>query len=214
MRRSWIYATCYKRVSPPAIVKLKECWLLNILQRPLPYALRLDHRSAETISLAVIHCTELPDLAMARVWGEKQIYPEHRTGNSGHIYIDRDGSIEQWVPFDRIAHHVRGYNHQSIGIELINQGRYPDWFDSRHQQMSEAYPDAQIEALAALLNYCAGLHPGISKISGHEDLDQEILPAENDPGITIRRKLDPGPLFPWSKLLQKISLTKSDAKKL
>ncbi|MCK5307450.1 MAG: N-acetylmuramoyl-L-alanine amidase, partial [Zetaproteobacteria bacterium] len=103
---------------------------LEIRQNPLSYTRRLENRDTNSIKLVVIHCTELPDLAMARVWGEKEIHPESHTGNSGHFYIDRDGSVEQWVPLDRIAHHVRGHNPLSIGIELINNGRYPDWFHS------------------------------------------------------------------------------------
>ena len=97
----------------------------------------------------VIHCTELPDLATARVFGERMLYPESGTGNSGHYYIDRDGSIVEYVDIGRVAHHIRGYNPRSIGIELVNTGRYPDWLDSRHQAMDENYTEAQIEALIA-----------------------------------------------------------------
>lgn len=167
---------------------------------------RLESRSLESIELVVIHCTELPDLTMARVWGEKQIYPEAQTGNSGHFYIDRDGSIEQWVPLNRIAHHVRGFNPKSAGIELVNNGRYPDWFQSRQQQMTEAYANAQITALAELLNHLTALLPALSKISAHEDLDSGLLRSEDNPDILIRRKLDPGPLFPWANLMERISL--------
>ena len=71
----------------------------------------------------VIHCTELPDLGMARGFGEKVMHKNSHTGNSGHFYIDRDGSIEEWVPVNRVAHHVRGFNSKSIGIELVNNGR-------------------------------------------------------------------------------------------
>ena len=83
------------------------------------------------ISLVVIHCTELPDLPMARSYAERIHYPTSATGNCGHFYVDRDGAVEQWVPLDRTAHHVRGFNRQSVGIELVNSGRYPDWLDSR-----------------------------------------------------------------------------------
>lgn len=143
---------------------------------------------------------------MARLWGEKQIYPEHQTGNSGHFYIDRDGSIEQWVPLNRVAHHVRGFNPQSVGIELVNNGRYPDWFHCGQQLMTEPYPDRQITALADLLNHLTALLPGLSKITAHEDLDTRLLPSEDKPDTLIRRKLDPGPLFPWVTLMDRVSL--------
>src|SRR5690349_2752205 len=116
--------------------------------RPLPYADRLAPRAPADIDLVVVHCTELPDLAMAREYGERVHY-DAGTGNSGHLYIDRDGRVERWVPYDRVAHHCRGYNPRSIGIELVNTGRWPDWFDSRRQAMTEPYPEAQIDALIA-----------------------------------------------------------------
>ena len=183
-----------------------------ITQRPLTYVQSLEGRSTDSISLAVIHCTELPDLAMARIWGEKEIHPESHTGNSGHFYIDRDGSIEQWVPIDRIAHHVRGFNPPSIGIELVNNGRYPDWFHSGHQQMREPYPESQVVALCDLLNHLADQLPGLSDVTAHEDLDTGLLPSQDNPDIMIRRKIDPGPLFPWSLLMDNISLGRLVAK--
>ena len=179
---------------------------LKIRQDPLPYSQRLDSRCTDYISLVVIHCTELPDMAMARVYGEKVLYPEKQTGNSGHFYVNRDGSIEQWVPLGRVAHHVRGFNPQSIGIELVNSGRYPDWFHASHQVMSEPYPDLQIKALVALLNHLQTELSSLKKVAGHEDLDSGMIPSEDKPDIMIRRKLDPGLLFPWSGLMKRISL--------
>jgi len=179
---------------------------LEIRQDYLPYAERLESRGTDTIRLVVIHCTELPDLAMARVWGEKVLYPEKQTGNSGHFYVDRDGHIDQWVALARVAHHVRGFNQQSIGIELINNGRYPDWFHCGRQHMSEPYPEQQIEALVKLVNHlCEQLH-GLVSVAGHADLDFSMIPSENVPGTMIRRKLDPGPLFPWAAFSKRIPL--------
>ena len=167
---------------------------------------RLESRRLADIRLVVIHCTELPDLAMARIWGEKLLHPQSRTGNSGHFYIDRDGRIEQWVPLDRVAHHVRGFNPNSIGIELVNTGRYPDWFNSDHQQLTEPYPDTQVQALLALLSQLQEQLPGLESITGHSELDTEMLPSEDRPDIKIRRKIDPGPLFPWAVIMEGVSL--------
>ena len=178
-----------------------------IYQQPLSYAGQLESRSTDCINLLVVHCTELPDLATARVWGEKVIYADSKTGNSGHFYIDRDGRIEQWVPLDRVAHHTRGFNPKSIGVELVNNGRYPNWYQSDHQEMSEPYPDVQIEAMATLLNDLTAQLPGLTRIAGHEDLDTDLQPALDNPGKMIRRKMDPGPLFPWQDLLSETLLT-------
>jgi len=179
---------------------------LEILPRPLPYIERLESRSTNSINLVVIHCTELPDLAAARSWGEKEIHPASRTGNCGHFYIDRDGGIEEWVPASRVAHHTRGHNAKSIGVELVNSGRYPDWFHSGHQKMTETYPSVQIKSLVVLLNDLTVKLPGLAQITGHEDLDTALIPADNNPDIMIRRKLDPGPRFPWHEVLSGIPL--------
>lgn len=180
----------------------------NIQHRPLSYIKRLDSRSADNISLVVIHCTELPDLATARIWGERVIHTQSQTGNSGHFYIDRDGSTQAWVPIDRVAHHVRGNNERSIGIELVNTGRYPDWFKSGHQEMSEPYPAVQVDALIKLLDHLVSTLPGLDSIAGHEDLDTDWIPSEDKPDIMVKRKLDPGPHFPWSAIMDKTQLNR------
>ena len=174
--------------------------------RWLPYVAKLARRDAADIELVVIHCTELPDLATAREYGERIHYDESGTGNSGHYYVDRDGTVEEWVPPDRVAHHCRGHNERSIGIELVNRGRYPAWFDSRHQDMNEAYPAAQVAALVALLRALAQRLPALARIAGHEDLDRDEVEASDDPRRRVRRKRDPGPRFPWAEVLGAVAL--------
>ncbi len=174
---------------------------LPLNQRWLSYNEQLDRRDLNDIELVVIHATELPDLAMAREYGERVHYPDSGTGNSGHFYIDRDGSIEQWVALDRVAHHVADHNVNSIGIELVNIGRYPAWFDSRHQDWPEADSEDQILALIQLLNRLTVTLPSLKSIAGHDQLDQRRIPASDDPTIQVQRKLDPGPDFPWDRIL-------------
>ena len=178
---------------------------------PLPYADALAARPSGEIDLVVIHCTELPDLAMARDYGERVLYPASGTGNSGHYYIDRDGGIVEYVDPARIAHHTRGYNPRSIGIELVNIGRYPHWLDSRHQAMDEAYTEDQIEALVALLRDLHARIPSLALIAGHEDLDLDEVEASDDPELKVRRKRDPGPRFPWQRLLAAVPLERIGA---
>lgn len=168
---------------------------------PLPYEARLDSRPAGAIRGVVIHCTETPDLASARRIGEQARYPSG-TGNSGHFYIDLDGRIVQYVAIERVAHHVRGHNADSIGIELVNLGRYPLWLHAGHQAMDTPYTEAQIVALRALLGELERRLPDLEWIAGHEDLDREQVPAEDDPGRNVPRKRDPGPMFPWTTVLE------------
>jgi N-acetylmuramoyl-L-alanine amidase len=173
---------------------------------PLPYAASLATRSPDAIDLVVIHCTELPDLATARAFGERVLYAESGTGNSGHYYIDRDGCIVEYVDPGHVAHHTRGYNLRSVGIELVNSGRYPDWLDSRRQAMDEAYADAQVDALVRLIRDLCERIPSLHHIAGHEDLDLDEVEASDDPEVKVRRKRDPGPRFPWDRVMAGIPL--------
>lgn len=168
---------------------------------PLPYEDRLEQRPDAQVDLVVIHCTELPDLALAREYGERALY-DSGAGNSGHYYVDRDGSVHLFVHPGRIANHCRGYNQRSIGIELVNIGRYPDWLDSRRQDMTEAYPEAQVHALVALLASLRRSLTSLRWIAGHEDLDTAMVSASDDGALQVPRKRDPGPLFPWPEVLE------------
>jgi N-acetylmuramoyl-L-alanine amidase len=174
---------------------------MNIVDELLPYCQRLQKRDRESINLVVIHCTELPDIKMAREYGERIIYADRGTGVSGHYYIDRDGAIVRYVPEDRIANHVIGHNEHSIGIELVNSGRYPKWFHSTSQFPNEPYRPEQIDSLKELLKDLRERNPNLKNIAGHSDLDITMMPAEDDPNIMIRRKIDPGPQFPWDEIL-------------
>ena len=176
----------------------------------LPYEERLDTRALGAVRGVVIHCTETPDLALARELGERVLYPSG-TGNSGHYYIDRDGRVLQFVAPTRVAHHVRGRNDETIGIELVNRGRWPRWLDADHQAMDEPYSEAQIVALIGLLERLRAELPQLQWIAGHEELDRERTPASDDPARQVARKRDPGPQFPWQRVLQAVPLQRLDA---
>ncbi len=178
---------------------------LRIRDQPLPYVAKLQARDVADVDLMVIHCTELPDLATARSYGKRSVHPSG-TGNSGHYYIDRDGSVFRYVPDARVAHHVRGHNEHSLGIELVNMGRWPDWLDSRKQAMTELYPDAQIDALITLIAHLRTGLPNLRHIAGHEDLDTAMVAASDDTSRQVHRKLDPGPLFPWPCVMAECGL--------
>ena len=179
-----------------------------VLIDPLPYERQLETRPLSQVDLVVVHCTEVPTLELSREFGERVLYTGSGTGNSGHYYIDRDGSVVLYVRPERIANHVRGYNPRSVGIELVNTGRYPHWRDSKHQAMDEPYPDAQIEALIGLLQQLQSQLPALRYIAGHEDLDTEQETAVDDPTVLVPRKRDPGPLFPWARVMESIRLTR------
>ncbi len=177
----------------------------KFLDSLLPYNHKLEKRNTKKIELLVIHCTELPNIETAREYGEKVHY-QSGTGNSGHYYISKQGDTYQWVENNRIAHHVKDHNNNSIGIELDNLGRYPHWHKTNAQVMYDKYPAAQIDSLIVLITKLQKQLPNLKYVTGHEDLDTRLIISENDPEVYIRRKMDPGKLFPWAQVMQKITL--------
>lgn len=175
---------------------------------PLPYEAKLNHRELSAIDLVVIHCTELPDMAMTREFGERVHYPEKGTGHSGHYYITEAGAVYRFVAPERVANHTKGWNTRSIGIEMFNVGRYPHWGDSRHQAFTVAYTKEQIQSLLLLLRKLRHDIPSLHYIAGHEDLDTRLEPASDDPKTMLRRRQDPGPLFPWNEIVPAAGLAR------
>jgi len=108
---------------------------------------------------------------------------------SAHLLIRRDGSLLQFVPFNRRAWHAgassfRGRdccNDYSIGIELEGEDHSP-------------YSDAQYAQLPLILQALQRCYPalGARRIVGHCDIA---------PG----RKVDPGPAFDWLRLYDALS---------
>jgi len=145
-------------------------------------------------SLLVIHCISLPE----GVYGGRQIEQlftgcldchEHESFSdlqglevSAHCVIRRNGSIEQYVSFDKRAWHagassfenIANCNDYSIGIELEGTDH-------------SSYEKAQYLALATLTKSIKKYYPAITqhRITGHSDIA---------PG----RKKDPGDLFDWA----------------
>lgn len=178
---------------------------ITVLSQPLPYQHKLQSRDMADVDTIVIHCTELPTMKLSREYGER-IHYASGTGNSGHYYVDKAGRLYQYVSDDKIAHHTRGYNERSIGIEMVNNGRYPHWFHVDSQQLSDPYPSNQVDSMINLVNQLKAQYPNIQFIGGHQDLDSSMMAAENDRRIQIRRKVDPGPLFPWPRVVEQTGL--------
>jgi AmpD protein len=100
---------------------------------------------------------------------------------SAHLLIRRDGSVVQYVPFDRKAWHAgrslfegrAECNEYSIGIELEGTDDQP-------------FTPAQYETLGGVTAVLLQVYPRLTpqRITGHSDIA---------PG----RKTDPGPCFDW-----------------
>ena len=100
---------------------------------------------------------------------------------SAHLYIKRDGTIIQFVPFNKCAWHAgesifkgrKNCNEFSIGIEI--QGK-----------VDEEYTREQYENLKKIVD-ALKIFFQIDDVVAHSEISPE-------------RKKDPGPLFDWSKL--------------
>jgi N-acetyl-anhydromuramyl-L-alanine amidase AmpD len=131
---------------------------------------------------------------------------------SAHYVIGKDGSIVQMVSLDRAAWHAGqsslpgcrgGVNPCSIGIEIVNWGtltKRGDMFLTHSGRRYKGAPpilargtywepftDAQYESLLNLTKHLLSNYPGITHITGHEDIA---------PG----RKNDPGGAFDWDRI--------------
>lgn len=170
---------------------VKDGWLRGCERRLSP---NCDERPpGTTIDLLVIHGISLPpaqfggphviDLFQNRL--DTSAHPYFATLDglrvSSHVLMRRDGSVVQFVPFDRRAWHAgvsrfdgrERCNDFSIGIELEGADDI-------------AYTAAQYAGLASLASALMSTYPAITarRITGHSDIA---------PG----RKTDPGPAFDW-----------------
>jgi N-acetylmuramoyl-L-alanine amidase len=108
---------------------------------------------------------------------------------SAHYLVEEDGRIFTLVAEERRAWHAgvsfwkgeRDINGCSIGIEIVNPG---------HEFGYRAFPDAQIEAVIAL----------VGDIRTRWTIDDARIVGHAD--VAPGRKEDPGELFPWKRLAQ------------
>ena len=108
---------------------------------------------------------------------------------SSHVYIRRDGSLIQFVPFSRRAWHAgascyrdrEDCNDYSIGIELEGEDETP-------------YTDRQYEVLVKTVSALQATYTNLCarRIAGHCDVAPD-------------RKSDPGPAFDWLRLYDGLS---------
>ncbi len=170
---------------------IENGWVATACRRP---SANCDERPVDAaIELLVIHGISLPPGEFGEGWIEdlfcNQLDPAahpsfgeiYELRVSAHVLIRRDGSVIQFVPFERRAWHAgessfegrERCNDFSIGIELEGTD-------------DVSYDPAQYRVLVRLVRLLMSVYPGITpqRIVGHCDVA---------PG----RKTDPGPSFDW-----------------
>tara|TARA_Y100000591_G_scaffold69679_1_gene57803 strand:+ start:105 stop:656 length:552 start_codon:yes stop_codon:yes gene_type:complete len=155
-----------------------------------------DRPSGIEIDSVIIHCISLPEgkynnLNVENLFQNKLDYTQDDSFQdlkslrvSSHLYIKRDGSIIQFVPFDKRAWHAgkssyktrESFNDFSIGIEI--EGTVNSHFENN-----------QYKALKDVISLLMTCYPNITRenILGHSDIAPD-------------RKTDPGSFFDWQKI--------------
>jgi len=179
--------------------KLPLTWLDDAICLPSP---NFNDRPNNEISLIVIHCISLPPgkfgtKKVQEFFCNKLNQNEHpyfaKIANlkvSAHFFIERSGSLTQFVSCDKRAWHAgisnfngrNNCNDFSIGIEL--EGTDCQKFD-----------EPQYQTLANLVQILRKHYPAIksANICAHSD-------------IAKGRKTDPGAYFDWRKLAKMANL--------
>lgn len=115
-----------------------------------------------SVDYLVVHCSATK---ITQDIGKQEIDKWHRQrkmfGIGYHYVIRRDGSLEEGREHTVMGAHVRGHNHNSIGICLIGG------IDEKGKP-EQNYESAQYAALKALLKYLKEHHPEADVI-GHRD---------------------------------------------
>lgn len=158
-----------------------------------------DERPNDEISLIVVHCISLPAGHFGNCYVEQLFcncldvnqHPDFGDlkdlAVSSHLFIRRDGSLWQFVPFDKRAWHAGessfegrdNCNDFSVGIEL----------EGTDQSGFREVQYTSLITVCRTLIETFGIPP--RNIVGHSDIA---------PG----RKTDPGPGFDWRRLRQAI----------
>src|SRR5574343_642226 len=157
-----------------------EDHLLHIDGNPVSFKRSPNVGGEITPEILVIHYTGDNSLQGALSW---LCAPQAQV--SAHLVVAKTGVVWQLLPFNVRGWHAgrsswngRGdCNSWSIGIENVGLG--------------DEWPEAQIQANIDVLIALFRAYPGIDEAVGHEDVA---------PG----RKVDPGPRYPWDRVIDGI----------
>lgn len=187
------------------VMQVYEHWLSHTRRCQSPfYNARPDEQA---ISLLVVHCISLPrghyrngmiDKLFTGTLAQglhKELDEVAQLHVSAHLFIDRQGQVTQYVPFNQRAWHAgvsqyagqENCNDFSIGIEL-------EGTDESH------YTQAQYQQLAAVTQVLLACYPNLTKqrITAHSSIA---------PG----RKTDPGIGFDWDYYWQLLNSSKNES---
>jgi N-acetylmuramoyl-L-alanine amidase len=154
----------------------------SLVDAVLPSPNHGERRGFRRPEYVILHYTGMPSSEAAIA-----LLCDPKAEVSSHYIIEEAGRVVQLVPESRRAWHagrsswrgVADMNSASIGLEICNAG---------HDGGLPAYPDAQIQSVAALCR----------DIGLRHSVPPERFLAHSD--IAPSRKRDPGENFPWREL--------------
>ena len=95
-----------------------------------------------------------------------------------HYLIDRDGTVAEGRPIEKVGAHVKGHNTGSVGVCLIG-GRWPHGpWGLATDDFADHFTPEQDAALRSLITDLCERYPAIQHIKGHNDYtDQKGCPC-------------------------------------
>lgn len=144
---------------------------------------RIEHGVRGTTEYVVIHDTESDNLDGV----ERYFSTSSPDAVGAHVGIGPGGETRQWADLDALVYHARGGNSLGVGIEVCGYASQPKWkWIKRARQRG-----AVAKAVARICHkYDLGIPSRHHNVKGH----YEILAGGHS---------DPGPNFPWGKLMKR-----------
>lgn len=107
-----------------------------------------------------------------------------------HFLIDRDGTVIEGRPLDKVGAHVKGHNTGTIGISLFG-GHGASADDNFYDNFTED----QERSLKKLISDLQDNHPSITKITGHNQWAPKACPGFSVPAwLEGVRKIEAKPV--------------------
>lgn len=151
---------------------------MNIVNQPSPHGF---NRSSEP-DMIIVHC-------MAEYVGDK-FAPDFLESIklSAHALVVPDGTVIRCREDNQGAHHAKGFNATSLGVEFLVPG-YHDYASFLEAIKEPWVVGAQYEAGVELVKDWAQTY----------DIPREKVLRHSD--VSPERKVDPGKGFPWEAFL-------------
>lgn len=132
----------------------------------------------------IIHCTDTrpnwwADRTSAEKVAEVRRWHTEERGWSDigyHFLIDRDGTVIEGRPLERVGAHVKNHNTGTIGISLFGGHG-----GSAGDQFLDNFTEDQERALRTLIYKLQDDYPSITKITGHNQYAPKACPTYSVP---------------------------------